>query len=92
MLSLDLNGVVCAEGCITGFDSVHSRPKPPGQLSVLLTSVAEGKSVPPPTPSPFDNNKVEVGPCQVLPCAFLIFRSLNSQTRMNLRQQQFCKG
>lgn len=59
MLLLDPDGVVCAEGCITGFDSVHSRPIPPGQLSVLLTSVAEGKSVP--TPSPFDNNKVEVG-------------------------------
>ena len=47
MLLLDLDGIVCAERCITDFNSVHSRPISPGQLSVLLTSVAEGKGVPP---------------------------------------------
>ena len=56
MVLQDSDGIVCAEGCITGFSSVHSRPIPPGDVSVLLTSVVEGKSVPPPNPSPFDSN------------------------------------
>ena len=61
MVLLDPDGVVCAEGCITGFNSVHSRPIPPGQISVLLASVVEGRIIPPPFPSPYDEDKVEVG-------------------------------
>ena len=61
MVLLDPDGIVCAEGCIKGFTSVHSCPIPAGQILVLLASVIEGKSVHVPCPSLFDAHKVEVG-------------------------------
>ena len=71
MVLLDPDGVVCAEGCITGFNSIHSRPVPPGQISVVLTSVVEGKSVSPPYPTPFDGDKIDVGGFYAWPLAGL---------------------
>ena len=57
----DESGVICAQGCVTGFTSVHNRPVPPGHLSVVVTSKVDGKQVSPPCPGPFDGSIVEVG-------------------------------
>ena len=54
-------GVVCAEGCLTGFSSVHNQPVPASFRSVVVTTVTEGISVAPPCPTSFDNNVVEEG-------------------------------
>ena len=59
---LDPDGVVCAEGCVTGFGSLHGRAMPPEHYSVLLVSVQEGRRILPPCPSSFDDStEVEVG-------------------------------
>lgn len=75
MTLMDNDSVVCGEGCVTGFNNVHGRPLPPGHLSVVVSSLVEGIYVPPPCPSAFDENTVEVGGFYAWPFSRLLARS-----------------
>ena len=75
MTLMDNDGIVCAEGCVTGFNSVHCRPLPPGHLSVVVSSLVEKIHVRPPCPSAFDGNTVEVGGFYAWPFSRLLVHS-----------------
>lgn len=63
----DEDGIVCGQGCITGFSTLHNRQVPSSHASVVVTSLVAGKQVAPPCPSPFDGDVVQLGEFHIWP-------------------------